>query len=112
MKTCLGFGSGQRRVTPCGSSWLRGPARQAAGIERNDLGQTATLQVENLLFRLVAGSQRRASTSVTLPSKSVVSTWVELSGTTVFITPMPSLCSHLIAPVLASMAKSNPFLVP
>ena len=48
----------------------------------------------------------------TLPSKSVVSTCVALSGTTVFITPVPSLCSHLRAPVFASRAMSNPFLVP
>ena len=58
------------------------------------------------------GDQGLASTSATLPSKSVVRTWVELSGTTVFITPVPSLCSHLMAPVLASRAKSKSFLVP
>src|ERR1035437_348759 len=57
-------------------------------------------------------SQGLASTTATLPSKSVVRTCVALSGTTVFMTPVPSLCSHLIAPVLASSAKSKSFLVP
>jgi len=57
-------------------------------------------------------SQGPAWTSATLPSESVVRTWVELSGRTVFITPAPSLCSHLIVPVLASRAKIKSFLVP
>jgi hypothetical protein len=56
--------------------------------------------------------QGRASTRATRPSKSVASTRVELSGATVFITPVPSLCSHLRAPVFASSAKSRPFFVP
>src|ERR1035437_8230821 len=56
--------------------------------------------------------QGLASTSATLPSKSVVRTCVELRGTTVFMTPVPSLCSHLRAPVLAPRAKSKSFLVP
>ncbi len=37
---------------------------------------------------------------------------VGVQGTTVFITPVPSLCCQRTAPVRASSANNNPFLVP
>lgn len=52
------------------------------------------------------------SSKVRRPSKSLVRTWVALSGTTVFTTPTLILCSHLTAPVFASSAYTTPFLVP
>src|ERR1017187_1127338 len=87
----------------------RGAVEQVGGHKGAALGEGKGDELARLT---AARPQGLASTSATLPSKSVVRTCVELSGTTVFMTPVPSLCSHLIAPVLASRAKSKPFLVP
>src|SRR5882724_2642214 len=67
---------------------------------------------EQMRKRRHAKAQCSGPTSVTFPSKSAAKTWSDPSGSTVLTMPTPILCSHFVAPVFASRAKSRPFLVP
>ncbi len=67
---------------------------------------------EQMGKRRHAKAQCFMPTSVTFPSKSAAKTWSDPSGSSVLTRLTPILCSHFVAPVFASRAKSRPFFVP